>query len=119
VYINDGRNGEYDYKYDHRNKASVWDLNRAEGRTTHQSAIFGATNYAYVNIKNRGAATASNMVLKGYHCLPGAGRSRFALKPGEKRAIVIDLVPEKTFTGEQVRQTEDCDMPLRCLPTIC
>jgi hypothetical protein len=39
-------------------------------------------------------------------------RNRFVLKPGEKRAVVIDLVPGKTFTGEQVRQTEDRDISI-------
>ena len=73
VYINDGRNGEYEYKYDHWNNTSVWNRNSADGGTTHQSAILGATNYVYVKIKNRGTAAASNVVVKGYHCLPGAG----------------------------------------------
>ena len=255
VYINDGRNGEYEYKYDHWNNTSVWNRHSADGGTTHQSAVLGATNYAYVKIKNRGTAAASNVVVKGYHCLPGAGltwptdfvqmtplagipvasigpnnteevtvgpfewtpnanvyghdcllmiasadgdpsnvdnftagesieewrlvphdnnvgqrnvqlvpggggmealmrglhehiffagntfrrrasmelkvqlpkllstngwqirfkdlqRNRFVLKPGEKRPIVIDLVPGKTFTGEQVRQTEDRDISI-------
>lgn len=73
VYINDGRNGEYQYKHDHWNNTSVWNRNSADGGTSHQSAIEGTTNYAYVKIRNRGTSAASNVVVKGYHCLPGAG----------------------------------------------
>jgi hypothetical protein len=73
VYINDGRNGEYEYKHDHWNNTSVWNRNMADGGTGHQPAIMGVTNYAYVTIKNRGTTAASNVVVKGYHCLPGAG----------------------------------------------
>jgi len=39
----------------------------------HQHPIVGVTNYAYVRIKNRGTATATNIVVRGFHCMPGVG----------------------------------------------
>ena len=33
----------------------------------------GQTNFAYVRIKNRGTQAANNVVVKGFHCLPGVG----------------------------------------------
>lgn len=73
VYIDDGRHGEYQYKYDHWNNTSVWNRTSSDGVDTHEPAVLGATNYAYVKVKNRGTTAASNLVVKGYHCLPGAG----------------------------------------------
>jgi hypothetical protein len=73
IYIDDGRHGEYEYKYDHWNNTSIWNRNNADGMTGHQPAIVGQTNYAYVKVKNRGTLTANNVIVKGYHCLPGAG----------------------------------------------
>jgi hypothetical protein len=33
----------------------------------------GQTNFAYVRIKNRGTQAATNVVVKGFHALPGVG----------------------------------------------
>lgn len=73
VYINDGRNGEYQYQPVHWHTTSQWNRNAADGLTAHQNAIKGETNYMYVKIKNRGTTTATNVRVKGFHCLPGAG----------------------------------------------
>jgi hypothetical protein len=73
VYINDGRNGEYDFQAVHWHNTSMWNRNSADGLPGHQNAIEGATNYMYVKVKNRGTAAATNVTVKGYHCLPGAG----------------------------------------------
>jgi hypothetical protein len=73
VYINDGRNGEYDFQAVHWHNTSVWNRNAADGLVGHQDAVPGVTNYMYVKVKNRGTTTATNVNVKGYHCLPGAG----------------------------------------------
>ena len=39
----------------------------------HQEPIVGQTNFAYVRIKNRGTQAATNVVVKGFHALPGVG----------------------------------------------
>jgi zinc metalloprotease ZmpB len=73
VYIDDGRAGEYPYQAVHWNNTSIWNRNAADGLPGHQPAIDGQTNYAYVKIKNRGTLAATNVTVKGYHSLPGAG----------------------------------------------
>ncbi|MCC6790451.1 MAG: hypothetical protein IT336_02135 [Thermomicrobiales bacterium] len=73
VYIDDGRGGEYPYQPVHWNNGSIWNRNAPDGLTTHQSAIQGVINFAYVRVKNRGTTAATNVLVKGYHSMPGAG----------------------------------------------
>ena len=72
LYIDDGRGGEYQYKAVHWTNQSVWNRQSPDGGATHDPAIEGASNYAYVKVKNRGTTNA-NGVVKVYHCKPGAG----------------------------------------------
>lgn len=73
VYIDDGRRGEYQFQPAHWRNTSIWNRTSADGGLTHQDPIIGATNYAYVKLKNRGSAAASDVTVRGYHTLPGAG----------------------------------------------
>jgi hypothetical protein len=73
VYIEDGRGGEYQHQPVHWANTSIWNRNAADALPGHQSAIEGQPNYAYVKIKNRGTLPATQVTVKGYHCLPGAG----------------------------------------------
>lgn len=73
VYINDGRNGEYQYQHVHWANQNVWNRRAADGVAMHEEPIVGVTNYAYVKIKNRGTSTATGIVVKGYHANPGVG----------------------------------------------
>lgn len=73
VYIDDGRGGHYDYQAVHWHTTTIWNRRDADGGTTHQEPELGESNYMYVKIKNRGTQSANNVVVKGYHCLPGAG----------------------------------------------
>ncbi len=73
VYIDDGRAGEYQYLGVHWATTTIWNRLAVDGGTTHQPPVLGATNYAYVKIKNRGTQQANNVVVRGYHTLPGAG----------------------------------------------
>lgn len=73
VYIDDGRNGEYQYQWNFWNTQDMWVRNSADGGLTHQTPIVGATNYMYVRVKNRGTQTANNVVVKAYNCVPAAG----------------------------------------------
>ncbi len=72
VYIDDGRAGEYEYLPVYWATTTIWNRH-APGGTTHEEPIPGATNYAYVKIKNRGTSVATNVIVKGYHCRPLAG----------------------------------------------
>jgi zinc metalloprotease ZmpB len=73
VYIDDGRGGEYPFQAVHWHNTSMWNRNGPDGLAGHQNAIENQTNYMYVKVKNRGTSAASNVRVKGYHCLPGAG----------------------------------------------
>ncbi len=76
VYIDDGRHGEYGYQHNHWSCQDIWnrtDLTMGDGGGAHQTPITDQTNYAFVRIKNRGYQTAANIVVKGFHCLPGVG----------------------------------------------
>ena len=76
VYINDGRNGEYDYLHSHWSCQDIWnrvDTLSGDGGGIHQEPIIGQTNYAFVRIKNRGYQSATGITVKGFHCLPGVG----------------------------------------------
>ncbi|HEX8258507.1 MAG TPA: hypothetical protein VF589_12825 [Allosphingosinicella sp.] len=74
VFIDDGRNGEYPYQPNHWSCGDIWNRTApGTGGGLHEEPIVGQTNYAYVRIKNRGSQPATNVVVKGFHALPGAG----------------------------------------------
>ena len=74
VYIDDGRGGEYTFLGNHWSTTDIWNRTTVgDGGGVHEHPVLGATNYAYVKIKNRGTATATNIVVRGYHALPGVG----------------------------------------------
>ena len=72
VYIDDGRDGEYEYQPVHWDTAAVWNRVNPDGQPGHQEPA-GTTNYAYVKIKNRGTLIANDVIVRGYHCKPSAG----------------------------------------------
>ncbi len=73
VYFEDGRGGEYEFLNAHWATTTVWNRLADDSGTSHQPPVLGATNYAYIKIKNRGTQQASNVVVKGYHTKPSAG----------------------------------------------
>jgi hypothetical protein len=74
VYIDDGRHGEYPFLANHWSCTDIWNrVSVGPGGGVHQEPIVGQTNFAYVRIKNRGTQAANNIVVKGFHALPGVG----------------------------------------------
>jgi hypothetical protein len=74
VYIDDGRHGEYPFQPNHWSCTDIWNrVSIGAGGGVHQEPIVGHTNFAYVRIKNRGTQAANNVVVKGFHALPGVG----------------------------------------------
>jgi zinc metalloprotease ZmpB len=73
VYINDGRDGEYQFQAAHWQNMSMWNRNSPDGLPGHQNAVEGATNFMYGKVKNRGTSAATNVTVRSYHSLPGAG----------------------------------------------
>ena len=73
VYIDDMRHGEYAYLANHWSCQKIWNRLAADGGAAHETPIVGVSNYAYVKIKNRGSQTATNVVVRGFHCQPATG----------------------------------------------
>ena len=73
VYIDDGRAGEYEFLADFTDAPAIWNRRAPDGVQAHQEPALG-TNYAYVKIKNRGTSQANNTAVRGFHCMPFAGR---------------------------------------------
>jgi hypothetical protein len=73
VYINDGRNGEYEFRENFWDTTDIWNRHAADGGTTHQEPIVGSTNFAYVVIRNRGTTPATGITVRGYHSRPMTG----------------------------------------------
>jgi hypothetical protein len=74
VYIDDGRHGEYPFQPNHWSCTDIWNrLTVGPGGGVHEEPEVGQINYAYVRIKNRGTQPATNVTVKGFHCLPGVG----------------------------------------------
>jgi hypothetical protein len=73
VYIDDGRQGGYQFQEVHWENQSIWNQRSMSDPAVHAEPIIGATNFAYVKVKNRGTVSADNVTVKAYHCLPGAG----------------------------------------------
>ena len=66
VYIDDGRRGEYQFQPDVWNTRDIWNRLSPDGGLDHQPPAAGATNHAYVRVKNRGSRQADNVVVRGY-----------------------------------------------------
>jgi len=73
VYIDDGRAGEYEYVAVYWATTAIWNRRTRDDLDGHQEPALGATNFAYVKIKNRGTSVANNVIVNGYHCKPSAG----------------------------------------------
>ena len=69
VYIDDGRNGEYQFRENFWD-TDIWNRRAADGGTTHEDPVVGATNYAYCIIRNRGTTPAAGITVRGYHSRP-------------------------------------------------
>ncbi|UVC19420.1 hypothetical protein [Mesorhizobium onobrychidis] len=73
VYIDDGRQGEYQHLANHWSCQDMWVRRAMDGGLTHQDPIVNQTNYMYVRVKNRGTQTAHAVRVDAYHALPGTG----------------------------------------------
>jgi len=83
VYIEDGRRGEYQYQPGYSNCQAIWNRRRKDGGTEHEAPIAGATNYAYVKIKNRGLTKATKVIVRGF----SSGRSADLVYPRNWRPM--------------------------------
>lgn len=73
VYIDDGRQGEYEYQWNHWSCQDMWVRRNPDGGLVHEDPLVNAPNYMYVRVKNRGLLAAQNVRVDAYSCLPGTG----------------------------------------------
>lgn len=101
VFIDDGRGGQYTFLANHWSTTDIWNRTTVgDGGGVHEHPIVEATNYAYVKIKNRGTASATNIVVRGFHALPGVG----LVYPGDWTAMDTNklVVANIASGGEQI-----------------
>jgi hypothetical protein len=67
VFIDDGRNGEYDYATDLYHGTATWNRLEPDNGALHQEPKCGVVNHAYVAVRNRGLQTARRVVVRGFH----------------------------------------------------
>jgi hypothetical protein len=70
VYIDDGRQGEYQYQPDHTNCLSIWNRLAGDGLEDHQTPVPNVPNFAYVKINNRGSKAAKSVVVNAFQNKP-------------------------------------------------
>lgn len=75
VYIDDGRNGHYQYLGNFWNTTAIWNRLGATAGTEadHETPVVGVSNYLFVRVKNRGTLPAQNLVVRTFHCVPATG----------------------------------------------
>lgn len=76
VYIEDGRHGEYRYQSNYWSCSAIWSRRRSDRGTAHETPQLGATNYAYVKIKNRGSQQATRVAVRAFHA-PASAKLSF------------------------------------------
>lgn len=100
VYINDGRDGEYEWRQNFWNTTDIWSSRSNDSTIGHETPLLDVTNYLFVRVKNRGTETANNVVVKAYHCRPSTG----LVWPDDWQAMVTAELPAGTIAsgGETV-----------------
>ena len=100
VYIDDGRAGEYGHLANHWSTTTIWNRLSADGGTSHETPVLGATNYVYVKVKNRGTQQASNVVVRGFHTKPAAG----LLWPDDFEPLTTAQLPVGALNGNDMEE---------------
>lgn len=67
VYINDGRQGEYQYTENWCDTKDIWNRYAADGHPSHQEPDSCKDNFAYVIVRNRGLEPSGEVWVHGYH----------------------------------------------------
>lgn len=93
VYINDGREGEYEWRQNFWNTTDIWSSRSNDSTIGHETPLLDVTNYLFVRVKNRGTEPADNVVVKAYHCRPGTG----LVWPDDWQAMVTAELPAGTI----------------------
>jgi hypothetical protein len=74
IYIDDGRDGEYQFTGDFANCPAIWNRLANDGAEGHQAPAPNLVNYAYVKIKNRGSQPATSVAVQAFQSSSRASR---------------------------------------------
>ncbi len=66
LFVANARGGEYGYASTWSTTTGIWNRKAADGGTTHQTPVYGATNYLYVKLGNRGATAAADVKVSAW-----------------------------------------------------
>ena len=66
VYVDDGRNGEYEYQNSQAETNDICNRINPDGVSQHQDPVVNSENFIYVKIKNRGTLDATEITVKGF-----------------------------------------------------
>jgi hypothetical protein len=67
VFIDDGRNGEYDPAPQFvATTTDIWNRHSADGGLTHQDPVEGTANFVYARVRNRGTEAAQNITAQAF-----------------------------------------------------
>lgn len=100
VYINDGRDGEYEWRQNFWNTTDIWSSRSNDSSIGHETPLLDVTNYLFVRVKNRGTEPAVNVIVKAYHSRPSTG----LVWPDDWQAMVTAELPAGTIApgGETI-----------------
>lgn len=70
VYINDGRNGEYQFSEDICNTTDIWNRHQDDLGNDNEMPLVGEINHAYVIVRNRGLNNSGPIEVKGFKNTP-------------------------------------------------
>lgn len=89
VYIDDGRHGHYmPYLADYRGSAEIWNRTHQDGKPAHQAPVPGVQSFAYVRVRNRGLAAATDVTVRGFQ----ARHAQAAVWPTDWRALSTSVL---------------------------
>ena len=71
VYIDDGRQGAYQYLDNWQDSPAIWNRNIADGQKGNQQPVAGQSNFIYVKVNNRGINIANNVSVRGFQVTQG------------------------------------------------
>lgn len=72
TFIDDGREGTYEYTTDWCHSKSIWNRLKDDGAGEHQPPVAGQVNYLYVVVENRGTNTSEKGKVSAFHLDEGS-----------------------------------------------
>lgn len=112
IYIDDGRNGGYDYNESFWNCQDIVVRRSSSDNPTmgHEEPIINQRNYAWIKVKRRGAGNPGTVNVKAFDCNPGTG----LIWPSHWTAMSPPSLPANTLNSA----AEEWVGPFTFTPTV-